>query len=378
MQAIEIPPHELDSRCEQLRLEVREFLAETLADSTPAERAPNWSAYSPEFSRRLGARGWIGVTWPKHYGGAERSGLERYVLMEELLAAGAPVSYHWVAERQSTPLLMRHAPALAAQIAPRVARGECCFAIGMSEPGSGSDLASVRTRAVPRDGGWSLEGSKIWTSAAHLAHYMIALVRTDDRGESRHAGLSQFLVPMSTPGITVRPIVNLLGEHHFNEVFFDDVRLPADHLIGAAGEGWKQVTEELAFERSGPERYLSSTQLLVEMLKVASPDDPRHAVELGRLVAGYGALRQMSLGVSALLAAGRNPALAAAVVKELGSNLEHAVPDVAHELFGGRAGLPDDFTAVRDYVTRAAPSFSLRGGTREILRGIIAKGLDLR
>ena len=379
MQGLLIDPGSLPPGCEALRTEVRAFLAEAMADIPPARRNRNWSGASPEFSRMMGQRGWLGMTWPQRYGGQERSMLERYVVLEEMLAAGAPVGAHWVAERQSGPLLMRYAPdTLAPRIVPRIARGEAFFCIGMSEPDSGSDLASIRTRAERHASGWVINGRKLWTSGAHRAHYMIALVRTGDKGENRHGGMSQFLVDMQTPGLTVRPILNQLGEHDFNEVTFDDVLVPHENLIGAEGDGWKQVGAELAYERSGPERYLSSSQLLLEMLDQADPDDPRHAVTLGRIVAHYGTLRQMSLGVAVMLSRGENPALAAALVKDQGALVEQAMPDVAHDLFGGRVTPGSTLDQSMRYTTLAVPSFSLRGGTREIMRGMIAKGLDLR
>ncbi|RDI17713.1 acyl-CoA dehydrogenase family protein [Pseudacidovorax intermedius] len=379
MQALDIRPAELPPDCEQLRAEVRDFLAQTLGDLPPHERARNWSGYSPEFSRALGQRGWIGMTWPRRYGGGERSMLERYVVLEELLAAGAPVSAHWVADRQSGPLLMRYSPeVLAPELLPRIARGECHFCIGMSEPDSGSDLASIRTRAVRDGDGWRISGRKVWTSAAHKAHYMIALVRTAPPSADRHAGMSQFLVDMRSPGLTIRPIVNQLGEHEFNEVTFDDVPVPAHHLIGAEGEGWHQVTTELTFERSGPERYMSSTQLMLEMLDAADADNPHHQLVLGRLAAQYATLRQMSLGVAGMLAEGQNPGLAAAAVKDQGALLEQGLPDLAHELFGGRMPPESDLARVQRHLVLATPSFSLRGGTREILRGMLAKGMGLR
>lgn len=379
MQGLLIDPGTLPEGCEALRAEVRAFLAEAMEDVPRARRNRNWSGASTGFSRALGARGWLGMTWPRRYGGHERSALERYVVLEELLAAGAPVGAHWVAERQSGPLLMRFAPdTLAPRIVPGIARGETYFCIGMSEPDSGSDLASIRTKAVRTDRGWVLNGRKVWTSGAHRAHFMIALVRSGEKTADRHGGLSQFLVDMATPGLTVRPILNQLGEHDFNEVTFDDVLVPHEHLIGAEGEGWKQVGTELAFERSGPERYLSSTQLLLEMLDAADADDPRHAVAIGRIVAQYGTLRQMSLGVAGMLARGDNPALAAALVKDQGALVEQAMPDIAHDLFGGRAEPGSPLELAMRYSTLAVPSFSLRGGTREILRGIVARGLDLR
>lgn len=383
MQGLLIDPGTLPPECEALRAEVRAFLAEAMTAVPRARRNRNWSGASAEFSRAMGERGWIGMTWPKRYGGHERSSLERYVVLEEMLAAGAPVGAHWVADRQSGPLLMRFAPdTLAPRIVPRIARGEAFFCIGMSEPDSGSDLASIRTRGVNTPQGWVINGRKVWTSGAHRAHYMIALVRTGERAEGRaddrHAGMSQFLIDMRTPGLTVRPILNQLGEHDFNEVTFDDVLVPHDCLIGAEGGGWKQVGAELAFERSGPERYLSSTQLLLEMLDAADADDPRHAVAIGRIVAQYATLRQMSLGVAGMLARGENPALPAALVKDQGALVEQAMPDIAHELFGGSVEPGSDLAQAMRYATLAVPSFSLRGGTREILRGIIAKGLDLR
>ncbi|MFT3779147.1 MAG: acyl-CoA dehydrogenase family protein [Ottowia sp.] len=379
MQALNISPGELPPECEALRTEVRAFLEEHLAGWTAARRVRNWSGRDAAFSRLLATKGWLGMTWPRRYGGHERSMLERYVVLEELLAAGAPVAAHWIAERQSGPLLMRFAPdTLAPRIVPQIARGEAFFCIGMSEPDSGSDLASVRTHARRTERGWLINGRKVWTTGAAEAHYMIAIVRTGERGENRHEGLSQLLVDMETPGLTVRPIVSQVGDREFNEVTFDDVLVPHEHLIGNEGDGWKQVVTELAFERSGPERYLSSTQLLLEMLDAADPGDARHAVALGRVTARYATLRQMSLGVSAMLARGENPALAAAAVKDQGALVEQAMPDIAHDLFGGSVPPGSPLADAMDYLTLAVPSFSLRGGTREILRGILAKGLDLR
>ncbi|MBL26952.1 MAG: acyl-CoA dehydrogenase, partial [Rhodospirillaceae bacterium] len=254
---LRLPPALLPPEAEALRGEVRAFIAET-RDALGWTAQSNFAtSFSAAFSRRLGAKGWIGMTWPKAYGGAERSYLERYVVIEELLAAGAPVGAHWVADRQSGPLLLRFATEAQKQdILPRITRGECYFSIGMSEPDSGSDLASVRTRAEKVEGGWSLTGTKVWTSNAHYNHYMIALCRTAPASEDRHAGLSQFLVDLKSDGLSIRPIRNLSGAHDFNEVVLDGVFVPEEGLIGREGEGWAQVTSELAYERSGPERFL--------------------------------------------------------------------------------------------------------------------------
>jgi alkylation response protein AidB-like acyl-CoA dehydrogenase len=365
-----------------LRAEVRAFLAEALAGATPAERARSWSAFDPEFSRRLGARGWIGMTWPRAYGGGERSALERYVVLEELLAAGAPVAAHWIADRQSGPLLLRFgSEAQRRRFLPDMARGALHFAIGMSEPDSGSDLASIRTRAEPADGGWRVNGTKLWTTYAHRCHYAICLFRTRAVAERKHEGLSQFLVDLHAPGLAIRPIVDLAGLHHFNELVFQDVFVPADMLVGAEGDGWRQVTAELALERSGPERYLSSLALVLALVRaIGARPDARGAAAVGRLWAHLATLREMSLSVAGMLQAGESPNVEAALVKDLGTTLEQEIPEVAHALLdveptpaGG-----SDLQQVLGYLVQEAPSFSLRGGTREILRGIIARGLGVR
>jgi alkylation response protein AidB-like acyl-CoA dehydrogenase len=362
-----------------LRAEVREFLAIEIADRSPEERAQTWNGASPSFSRKLGERGWLGMTWPKKYGGHERTGLERYVVVEELLAAGAPVAAHWIADRQSGPSLLKFgSEAQKLAILPRIARGECYFSIGMSEPDVGSDLAAVRTTASRTDDGYRINGTKLWTTNGHIAHYMILLARTDKSDSGRHDGLSQFLVDMSTPGIEVRPILIPSGEHHFNEVVFEDALLPGDALLGAEGAGWGQVMSELAHERSGPERFLSSFILLAELARICRTDlSERAALAIGRLAAHLVTLRHMSRSVAGQLVAGLDPSFQAVIVKDLGAVFEQEVPEIARGLTGGMT-TDADYEGVLDYITLHSPSFSLRGGSREILRGIIARGLGLR
>ncbi|MBO6635080.1 acyl-CoA dehydrogenase family protein [Parvibaculum sp.] len=374
---------ELPGETEGLRQEIRAFLAEELKHVPKVTRAQTWSGSDAEFSRKMGAKGWIGMTWPKKYGGHERSFFDRYVMLEEMLAAGAPVGAHWIGDRQSGPLLLRFGTEEQRQkILPRVAKGECYFCIGMSEPDSGSDLAATRTRAEKVDGGYKVNGTKLWTSGAHHAHYMIALFRTDFAPEAKHSGLTQFLVDLKTTnGITIRPIKDLAGNAHFNEVVFEDAFVPDSMMVGTEGGGWGQVTAELAFERSGPERYLSSFMLMVEMIReLGKRDGAEGAREVGRLVAHLVTLRQMSLSVAGMLEKGENPALEASVVKDLGAIFEQDMPVRAHELLGTAptVGEGNDYEQVLGYLTQTVPSFSLRGGTREILRGIIARGLGLR
>lgn len=374
---------DLPGETEGLRQEIRAFLAEELPSIPKVTRAQTWSGSDQAFSRKMGAKGWIGMTWPKKYGGHERSFFDRYVMLEEMLAAGAPVGAHWIGDRQSGPLLLRFGTEEQRQkILPRVAEGECYFCIGMSEPDSGSDLAATRTRADKVDGGYVVNGTKLWTSGAHMAHYMIALFRTDFAPEAKHSGLTQFLVDLkSTDGITIRPIKDLAGNAHFNEVVFEDAFVPDNMLVGSPGSGWAQVTAELAFERSGPERYLSSFLLMVEMIRELEKRGGSEGAEvIGRLVAHLVTLRQMSLSVAGMLEKGENPALEASVVKDLGAIFEQDMPVRAHDLLGLEPMIGDgsDYEQVLGYLTQTVPSFSLRGGTREILRGIIARGLGLR
>lgn len=372
---------------EMLRSKIKAFLADALTNRPADLRARSWQGFDADFSRALGQAGFIGLTLPKKYGGQELGPFSRFVVLEELLAAGAPVAGHWIADRQSAQLLLRFGTdAQRNKYLPPICRGESFFCIGMSEPGSGSDLASVRSRAVAiDDGGWCLDGDKIWTSNAQHCHYMIALVRTSGEHGGRHSGLSQVLVDLSLPGITVRPIVDIAGDAHFCEVHFDAVKLPADALIGTEGEGWKQVMAELVLERSGPERIYSSIVLLDEWTsqlqkRLANQQAVSDTVliAVGQLVAELAILRAMSIAVTACLARGESPAIEATLIKDLGTSFEQRIPEIILDLVGS---LPDEmidpeFLRTLSYVTQVAPSFSLRGGTREILRGIIARGLE--
>jgi alkylation response protein AidB-like acyl-CoA dehydrogenase len=369
---------------EALRAEVRAFLAQAISGLPPHVRARSWGGYSAELSRQLGEKGWIGVTLPREYGGGGRSAFTRYVLVEEYLACGAPVGSHWIADRQSGPLILKYGTEAQKRFyLPRICRGEAFFCIGMSEPGAGSDLASVKTRAAPNGKGFVLNGQKIWTTNAHHCHYMIALVRTSGEAGDRHKGLSQVIVDLSLPGVTVRPITDLSGDSHFCEVFFDNVQLPPDALIGQEGQGWAQVTAELAFERSGPERLFSSIVLFDEWLAWlrATGERSEGALRLaGRVFTELAPLRAMSVAVQDKLVRGESPIVEAALVKELGTTLEQSIPAaIADDLFAREASeVPLELLRTLNYVTEVAPSYSLRGGTRDILRGMIARGLGLR
>ncbi len=374
-----LPPVLLESDAlTGLRREVRAFLAEERAAGLWEPGVDTWlTEWDPQFSRRLAARGWVGMTVPVAYGGQGRGFLERFVVTEELLAAAAPVAYHWIADRQVAPALLRYGTEEQKQRwLPRIAAAECAFGIGMSEPDSGSDLASVRTRAERVDGGWRVTGTKVWTSGAHEADAFIALVRTapvDPR--DRHAGLSQLVVDLRARGVGISPIRSMTGRHHFNEVHLDGVFVPDADLLGEVGAGWEQVTSELAFERSGPERWLS-TFPIVEAWASGEGAADAAAVGLGGSVARMRALHQMSLAVAGALEAGLDADVPAAMVKLLGTTFEGDVAAVAHLSTRPEPGTP--YADALDRALLQRPGFTLRGGTNEVLRGVLARGLGLR
>jgi acyl-CoA dehydrogenase len=370
---------------ERLREEVRAFLRAELEAGSYTREPSGWDRYDAAFSRKVADRGWIGMTWPRQYGGHERTSLERYVVTEELLAAGAPVRAHWLADRQFGPLLLAAGSEDQKRTyLPRIAAGECYVCVGMSEPDSGSDLASIRTKATKVEGGWRVSGRKVWTSYAHRAHLMNLFARTAAFDEkNRHEGVTQLIVDLDWPGITIKPIINLANDHDFNEVLFDDVFVPDDRVIGAVGNGWKQVSGELAHERAGSERWLNAYGVLVHLLDSAGTHPERGSAEkIGRLVTHLWTLHRMSFSLAGLLNQGITPAVEAALVKDLGNQFDQDIPEAARQVLQeeDRARLPEEdrFNDMLDRALLYAPSYPIRGGTREILRGIIARGLGLR
>ena len=375
---------QLPSEDEAIRVQVKALIAETIGGLPPHIRARSWMGHDAVFSRALGKAGFLGLTLPTQYGGGGLGPFARYVVVEELLSVGAPVAAHWIGDRQSAPLILNYGTEAQRQrYIPPICRGEIFFCIGMSEPGAGSDLASVRTRADPTADGWRLNGQKLWTSGAMHSDYMIALVRTSGTSEDRHTGLSQMIVDLKVPGVTIRPIRDLAGDAHFAEVFFDDVALTPDALIGEEGGGWGQVTAELAFERSGPERIYSSVVLIdawlahINMVGRASEATVTLA---GQLTAELATLRALSIAVTARLVAGESPVVEASLIKDLGTAFEQSVPVLIADDLGRYPdeAVDPELTRTLAYVSAMAPSFSLRGGTREILRGIVARGLGMR
>ncbi|MFC9223797.1 acyl-CoA dehydrogenase family protein [Streptomyces hygroscopicus] len=355
----------------QLRAEVRRIV--TASGITPYTRCDAWMrGHDPRFTAALAEAGLIGLTWPKDLGGRGSGNVDRLVVTEELLRVGAPVAAHWIADRQIGPAILRHGtPQMQQAFLPRIATGEVTFCLGMSEPDSGSDLAAVRTRAVPADGGYRLTGTKIWTSHAHRSTHAYVLARTDATG-AKHEGLTEFVVDLSAEGVEVRPIVDLAGEYHFNETVFTDVFVPADHVIGAVGQGWKQVTEQLAFERGGMERVLSTYPLLAVAADRSRGVDPLPAA-LGSLAARLHTLRAMAGGIARAMDEGKAPVQQAALLKHLGTTFEGEVVDFFRDSVSAPPLTGHPLTELLAEGIVSSPGTTLRGGATEVLLTIIGR-----
>ncbi|MFC2039228.1 acyl-CoA dehydrogenase family protein [Chloroflexota bacterium] len=379
---------------EEFRGEVRNFLEAELAKGSFEVHSDAWlCGFSPEFSRKIGGKGWIGLCWPKEYYGKGKSHIHRLVLTEELLRYGAPAAAHWFGDRQMGPSIIRHGSAEQKEyFLPRIARGEAYFGIGMSEPDAGSDLASVKTYAVEGGDDYVIEGQKVWTSKAHYVEYLYLVVRTD-HDAPKHKGISEFIVDMRLPGIEVRPLRDMTGAHHYCEVFFDNVRLPKTSLIGKKNQGWYQITSQLDYERSGIERLMTNYpvyQDLIEYVKKAKPHHPPTEEKVVRdrladLEVRYEVGRLLTYRVAWVLDQGRSPTYEAAMAKTFCTAFEQYLARVATQILGaygqlrqGSKWVPPEFreSATESYLF--SPGYSLQGGTSEILKSIVAlRGLQL-
>ena len=363
----------------ELQAQVRAFLDAELPRGSRRPGLGMNGAADREFSRKLGAKGWLGMALPNKYGGGERSAVERFVVTEELLSRGAPLGYHWIADRQSGSVIERFGTEEQKQAyLPGICAGELGFSIGMSEPDAGSDLAAVRTRARKVDGGWTLSGTKVWTTRAHINEFMITLCRTSDPEDPR-AGLTQFIVDLHAEGVQVNPIPFLDGTHDFNEVVLSEVFVPDAALLGEVGAGWAQNTAELAFERGGPDRHLSTYPVVEAFLREAPAGSlgADAAVFFGRATATWWVMRNLSLSIARAIDRGESPVAEAALVKEMGTRFEQDLLLGLQDLIDLEPS-PDSSSYFEQAMCEAiltAPSNSIRGGTTEILRSVAAKGL---
>ena len=323
------------------------------------------NGFSKEFAKELGTLGWIGMTWPTEHGGGGRQPIERLIIAEELIAAGAPIAAMWFADRQMGPTLIAYAtPEQQAEFLPAILSGDATWCIGMSEPGAGSDLANLSTSARREGDEFVIDGQKIWTSFGEVADYCYLICRTSSEGPP-HKGISEIIVPMSTPGIEVRPITDMTTNRHFCEVFFTDVRVPATNLVGVEGAAFGQTMRQLEHERGGIDRLLSNRALYEMALEVVDRDDPRVRQEIARLEVGY-RLGRLLVYREVLRQA---PAGFSAATKCFCTEHESRVAQFVAASFGPGAGIWDDVSKGLTY----APGYTIMGGTSTVMRNIIGE-----
>jgi 3-oxocholest-4-en-26-oyl-CoA dehydrogenase alpha subunit len=374
---------ELTDAEHQLREDVRHFLADELPRGSFTPGLGMNAAKDPDFSVKLGQQGWLGMALPKKYGGHDRSAVDRFIVVEEMLRWGAPVGHHWVADRQTGPVIARFGTEAQKQrFLPAICRGELSFSIGMSEPDSGSDLASLTTKATRDGDGWVLVGRKVWTTGADVNDWFVVLCRSspvEETGDKR-LGLTQMIVDLKSPGLVATPIPFIDGTADFCEVVLDEVFVPDDLVLGEVGAGWKQNTSELAFERGGPDRWLSTYLIVEELLRQCEGEHvPDEVVDLlGEAAARYWVLHNLSLSLARTIDRGGSPSIEAALVKEMGTRFEQDVLNAVLGVveFEPGAAARSLFEQLLVTATLTAPSFTVRGGTNEILRSVAAKGLQ--
>jgi 3-oxocholest-4-en-26-oyl-CoA dehydrogenase alpha subunit len=374
---------ELTDAEHQLREDVRHFLADELPRGSFTPGLGMNAAKDPDFSVKLGQQGWLGMALPKKYGGHDRSAVDRFIVVEEMLRWGAPVGHHWVADRQTGPVIARFGTEAQKQrFLPAICRGELSFSIGMSEPDSGSDLASLTTKATRDGDGWVLVGRKVWTTGADVNDWFVVLCRSspvEETGDKR-LGLTQMIVDLKSPGLVATPIPFIDGTADFCEVVLDEVFVPDDLVLGEVGAGWKQNTSELAFERGGPDRWLSTYLIVEELLRQCEGEHvPDEVVDLlGEAAAQYWVLHNLSLSLARTIDRGGSPSIEAALVKEMGTRFEQDVLNAVLGVveFEPGAAARSLFEQLLVTATLTAPSFTVRGGTNEILRSVAAKGLQ--
>ena len=323
------------------------------------------NGYSKEFSQELAALGWIGMTWPTEFGGGGRPGIERLIVAEELISAGAPIAASWFADRQMGPALIAYGTkAQQDAFLPNMLAGKTTWCIGMSEPNAGSDLASLKTFAQLDGDEWVINGQKIWTSFGEVADYCYLICRTSNDGPP-HAGISEIIVPMNTPGIDIRPIQDMTTNRHFCEVFYTDVRVPKDNLVGQQGGAFAQTMRQLEHERGGIDRLVSNKALYDMALKKADTTDPRVRQQIADIEIGYRIGRILVIRETLRQA----PAGFSAATKSFCTELETKIANFVFSVFGAEAMLWDEVTQGLAY----ASGYTIMGGTSNVMRNILGE-----
>lgn len=377
----------------QLRQEVRSFLEDEIEKGLWKPGCDAWiQGYDPAFTKRVAQKGWIGLTWPKEYGGQERSFIDRLVVTEEMLRYGAPAACHWFTDRQIGGSILNYgSEEQKREFLPKIIAGDLYVGLGMSEPESGSDLASLKTRATEDGDAYVINGQKTWTSGASFVNHIDLFARTDTDAP-KHRGISEFLVPMDLPGISRIPMTDITGTEAWNDIFFDNVRVPKRFMIGEKNRGFYQVIEQLAYERGGMERLMGNYALfdaIIAFVKetecggrpLAQDAIVRH--KLAQLQVEFEVGRLLMYKVATVMDEGRPPMVEAAVSKSYATAFEQRLANTAMEILGpygvlqaGCRYAPFEGLASHSYL--GSKGYSLQAGSREILKNIIAtRGLGL-
>lgn len=322
------------------------------------------------FSLELGKRGWLGMTWPEAAGGGGRPPIERFVVFEALISCGAPVAASWFADRQMGPTMLQFGtPEQQRTHIPRILDGSSAWAIGMSEPGAGSDVSSIRTRAVREGDSFRVNGQKVWTSGAALADFIYLIARTDVDAPP-HKGLSELIVDLRSPGITIDPIKDMVGGRHFCEIFFTDVLVPAENLVGQLNGSFGQVMRQMEHERGGIDRLVSNRRLFDDCRPLADTTKAIVRQDLARIETGYHIGRLMVLRE----VMGQAPKHFSAATKTYCTELEQRIAAFCASILGPEAMMAEPGLSGR--VSRNlcyATGYTIMGGTSQILRNIIGE-----
>ena len=370
------------------RTEVRSFLEEEIERGYWKPACDAWiQGFDPGFSKRVAQRGWIGLTWPKGYGGQERSHVDRLILTEEMLRYGAPAACHWFGDRQvGGTILSFGSEELKREFLPRIVAGEAYFGLGMSEPGAGSDLASMQTKAVEDGDYYVINGQKTWASCASYAHYFDVYARTD-ADAPRHRGISELIIDAKSPGLSRIPMIDITGTEAWNDVFFDNVRVHKRYLVGDKNRGFYQVLHQLDYERSGMERLMGNYPLFEGTIRFARENklsqEPVVRNKLAQLEIEFEVGWLLIYRVALVMDEGRTPTSESAMSKAYATEFEKRLASVAMEVLGlyGQLMSDSDLVPLRGMAPHSylgSKGYSLQAGTTEILKNILAvRGLGL-
>jgi len=377
----------------RFREEVRDFLEGEIEQGLWEPSCDAWiQGYNPEFTKRVAQKRWMGLTWPKEYGGQERSFVDRFILTEEMLRYGAPAACHWFADRQIGGSILKYgSEEQKREFLPKIIRGEMYIGLGMSETEAGSDLASLRTMAVEDGNDYIINGQKTWTSGAWFMNHIYLLARTDTT-VPKHRGISEFIIPIDTPGISRIPMIDVTGTEAWNDIFFDNVRVPKKYMIGEKNRGFYHVMEQLAYERSGFERLMGNYALFEALLKFvnetkrngkALSQDTVIRHKLVQLQVEFEVGRLLMYKVALVMDEGQAPTVEAAMSKAYATAFEQRLANTAMEILGpygllwaGSKYAPFGGMAAHSYL--GSKGYSLQAGTTEIMKNIVAtRGLGL-